>query len=293
MRNIFLFIRRFMIFFVFMILQGIALWMLFKYNRFHRAVGLGVSSEFTGKVNQQVDKLDDYFNQGEENKRVHRMNDSLMNLLRTNFYVPDTGGRLVIDSVMVTDSTKGVRRWFYRDAKVVYNTVNFEKNYLQLDRGSKHGVADEMAVLSSDGSVVGVVVNVSANFSHVMSLLHIQSSVSASLKKGGESGRIEWDGRHPQVLYLRGISKSVKLAVGDSVLTSKYSYNFPPGKLIGTIAQVSSDPATGFYILRIRPAVNFANVQQVFVVENLLRGEQVLLEKETEKKIEQQRNNRP
>jgi rod shape-determining protein MreC len=35
--------------------------------------------------------------------------------------------------------------------------------------------------------------------------------------------------------------------------------------------------------------VNFSNVQQVFVVENLQREEQVQLEKDTEKKIEQQK----
>jgi rod shape-determining protein MreC len=35
--------------------------------------------------------------------------------------------------------------------------------------------------------------------------------------------------------------------------------------------------------------VNFNNVQQVFVVDNLQREEQVQLEKDTEKKIEQQK----
>ncbi|HEY0067078.1 MAG TPA: rod shape-determining protein MreC [Flavisolibacter sp.] len=289
MRNIFLFIRRFFVFFAFVLLQVIALWMLFSYNRFHRAVGLGVANELTGSVNKQVDMLDDYFHQGEENRRVHRMNDSLLNLLRTNFTFPDTAQRLVTDSVMINDTTRGVRRWLYRDAKVVYNTVNFEKNYLQLDRGTRYGIGDDMAVLNSEGAVVGIVVGVSPNFSQVMSLLHIQSSVSASLKKTGESGRIRWDGKDPRFVLLEGIPRSVKLVVGDTVLTSRYSYNFPPGKVIGTIASITPDPATGFYTLRIRPSVNFMNIQQVFVVENLQRAEQVQLEKETAKEIDQQK----
>ncbi|HVE61792.1 MAG TPA: hypothetical protein VNA26_08230, partial [Chitinophagaceae bacterium] len=82
MRNIFLFIRRYFVFLLFLVLQGFALWMLFKYNRFHRASFLGVASEITGSINKQVDKVDDYFHLREENKRVHRMNDSLLNLLR-------------------------------------------------------------------------------------------------------------------------------------------------------------------------------------------------------------------
>jgi rod shape-determining protein MreC len=272
----------------FLVLQIFSLWMLFNYNRFHRTVGMGMANQFTGVVNTQVDRLDDYFHQGEENKRVHRMNDSLLNLLNSNFFIPDTGQKAVADTILV-DSSKRVRRYYWLDAKVVYNTINFDRNYLQLDRGSKYGIKDNMAVLSSDGSVIGVVVNESSNFSQVMSLLHVQSSVSASLKNSGESGRIKWDGKDPKAVYLEGIPKNVAVKVGDTVVTSKYSYNFPPDKLIGTISGIGNDPATGFYLLKVRPAVNFNNVQQVFVVDNLQREEQVQLEKETEKKIEQQK----
>jgi rod shape-determining protein MreC len=287
MRNIFLFIRRYFTFLAFLVLQFIALWMLFSYNRYHRAVGLGFGQQVTGIVNKQVDRLDDYFNQGEENKRVHRMNDSLLNLLRSNFAIPDSSRQLVVDTIMV-DSTKSLRRYYWMGAKVVYNTVNFDKNYLQLDRGGALGVKEQMAVLNSDGSVVGQVVSVSKNFCQVMSLLHVQSIVSASLKKTGESGRVKWDGVNPGIILMEGIPKNVPVKIGDTILTSKYSYNFPPDRIIGTIAKITSDPATGFYNLKIKPAVNFTNVQQVFIVENLLRDEQLQLEKETEKKIDQQ-----
>lgn len=262
--------------------------MLFKYNRLHHAAFLGVASEVTGRMNTQVDKLDDYFHQGEENRRLHKMNDSLLNLLKTNYSIPDTGQRIILDSAMI-DSVKQFKKYIWRDAKVVYNTVTSEKNYLQLNRGAKYGIQDNMAVLNSDGAVVGQVVNVSPNFSEVMSLLHVQSSVSAALKKTGDAGKLEWDGKDPRFVQLKGISKSVEVKVGDSVVTSKYSYNFPPDKLIGRIAAINSDPATGFYLLKIKTIVNFNTIQQVFVVENLQREEQLQLEKDTEKKVEQQK----
>src|SRR5690349_6461981 len=96
MRNIFLFIRRYSTFLGFIVLQIFALWMFFKFNKFHHAAFLGVANEMTGTVNTQVDKLDDYFHQGEENKRVHRMNDSLLNLLHSNFSFTDTTARLMV-----------------------------------------------------------------------------------------------------------------------------------------------------------------------------------------------------
>lgn len=288
MRNIFLFIRRYFTFLVFVLLQFFALWMLFNYNRFHHAAFLGVANEVTGRINTQVDKLDDYFHQGEENKRVHRMNDSLMNLLRSNFSLPDSSQKFITDTVQI-DSLKEARRYYWREAKVVYNTTNTDKNYLQINRGAKYGIKDNMAVLNSDGAVVGTVINVSPNFSEIMSLLHVQSSVSAALKKTGDAGRIRWDGKDPRFVIMEGIPKSVEVKKGDTVVTSKYSYNFPPDKLIGTVTGISSDPATGFYLLTVKTAINFNNIQQVFVVENLQRDEQVQLQKDTEKKVEQQK----
>lgn len=288
MFNIFAFLRQHFTAILFVVLQFVSLWMLFNYNRFHRAVFLGVASELTGSINAQVDKLDDYFHQGEEARRVHRMNDSLMNLLPVNFDVPDTAQRRVTDTLRF-DTTFAIRRYLWRDAKVIYNTINSEQNYLQLNRGAKYGIRDNMAVLSSDGGVVGVVVNVSPNFSQVMSLLHVQSSVSAAHKKSGMLGKVEWDAKDPRYLLLRGIPANVAVGKGDSVVTSRYSYNFPPNYLIGTITGISKDPATGFYTLQVKTAVNFSTIQQVFVVENLLRNEQLQLMNDTEKKIEQQK----
>ena len=292
MRNIFLFIRRYFVFLSFVVLQFIALWILFKFNRFHRAVFLGVATEVTGGINTQVDKIDDYFHLREENRRVHRMNDSLLNLLKNNFNPTDTAQKLVTDSVRI-DTLTETRRYLYREAKVVYNSVNFENNYLQLNRGAKEGIKDNMAVLNSDFSVVGQVVNVSPNFSQVMSLLHTKSRIPAMLKTTNVAGIIRWDAKDPRFLTLDGISKDVAVKKGDTILTSKYSFNYPPHFFLGRIADIKIDKSSGFYLIKVRCAINFANIQQVFIVENLQRTEQVELDKDTEKKMAQERRNSP
>jgi rod shape-determining protein MreC len=285
MRNIFLFIRRYITIFTFLILQVVSLWFLFSYNRFHRAKFLGIANEVTGRINTQYNRVEDFFVLGEENRRVHRMNDSLLNLLPQNFMKPDTGKLFVRDSIPF-DTLGNFRRYYFRSASVVYNTLNSQKNYIQINRGARHGIRDDMAVLSSEGAAVGIVVNVSANFSQVMSLLHVQQKVNASLKKSGDFGTIEWNGKDPRFLTLKGIPKSIAVLPGDSVLTSTYSFNFPPGYMIGTIAEVYSDKSTNFHVLKVKPAAGFYNLQQVFVVENLQYDEQKTLDRETRKKIE-------
>ena len=286
MRNIFLFIGRYFTFFAFLGFQVLALSFLFRYNKYHRAVGLGVANELTGWMNSKYANIDQYFHLKHESDRIHHVNDSLINLLKTNFLNPDTATQFVQDTIPY-DTLGHRRRYVWRDAEVVSNSVNAERNYIQINRGSKQGIRDNMAVLNSDLSLVGIVVNTSDNFSQVMSLLHVKNNVNAIMKRSGNSGTISWDGKSPLYLTMTGIPKSDSIAKGDTVLTGTYSLSFPPLRMIGSVASVIKDNSSSFYILQIKTAANFQNLQHVFVVENLQADEQEKLDKETRKKIDE------
>ena len=259
------------------------MWFLYSYNKFHRARFLGFANEVTGRINKQYNKVEDYFTLKTENKRLNRLNDSLLNLLPFNFLQKDTTAKLVKDSIPY-DTTGLLRQYLWRDAQVVYNTVNLEKNYIQLNRGARQGIKDNMAVISSNGSAVGVIVNVSPNFSVAMSLLHVQSKRSVFLKRSGSMGTVEWDGKNPLLLTLKNIPKSDSVAKGDTVLTNIFS-EFPPGLMVGTVAEVIKDKSTSFYVIKIKPSANFFNLQQVHVIEELFADEQARSLEETKKKI--------
>ncbi len=286
MRNIFLFIRRFFVFFAFLVLQGICLWFLFTYNRFHRARGLGVADEVVGWVNSKYNYVEDYFYLRDANRRLNHFNDSLLNRMPTNFALRDTGSTDLRDSIPF-DTLGHYRRFRFRDATVVYNTVNFPKNYIQINRGSNQGIRENMGVISGDGCAVGIVVNVSPNYADIMSMLHIQSSMSASLKRSKEFGNIEWDGGDPRYVYMRRLPKSVDVKKGDTVLTSAYSFAIPPGYMVGTVEDVKIDDQTGMYILKVKTGTSFYKLQHVHVIENLEGDEQRTLLQDTKRKFEE------
>jgi len=286
LRNIFLFIRRYFTFLAFLALQFVALSFLFKYNRFHRAVGLGMANELTGWVNSRYANVDQYFHLKQESDRIHHLNDSLMNLARNNFLNIDTSATVVQDSIPY-DTLGNRRRYLWRDAQVVSNSFNLEKNYIQINRGYKQGIRDNMGVLNSDRSLVGIVVNTSDNFSQVMSLLHVRNNVNAIMKKTGSAGTIYWDAKNPLYLLMSGVPKSDSITKGDTVLTGTFSYSFPPLYMIGTVESIEKETSSGFYLLHVKTAANFQNLQHVFVVENLQRDEQEKLDKETRKKIDE------
>ncbi|MEO8583562.1 MAG: rod shape-determining protein MreC [Flavitalea sp.] len=281
MRNIFLFIRRYFNFLFFLVLQIVALTFLFRYNKFHEAAFMGVANELTGRVSSKYNNVEYYFHLKKTNEMLAAQNEQLLNVQKNNFQDADTAIKINIDTVRY-DTLGTFRRYLYRGARVVNNSVGMQNNYITIHRGEKQGVTKDMGVVSANG-LVGMVVNTSENFAVVMTMLNRQSSVSAKLQKGGEIGKVQWDGKSPEIITMINIPKSAKVLKGDSVITSGYSLSFPPGIMIGTVAEVVSDKSSNFFSLQIKPSTNFYNVEYVNVVDNLQKEEQKKVEEAARK----------
>ena len=276
MKNIYLFIRQYFNFLSFLLLQILCIVMLSNSSKTHETYFSGITFEVTGYFNKHYANLQQYFQLKETNQRLAAENSRLRNALSGNFVSPDTTALQITDSTF-RDTLGRNRKFIYLPAKVIGNSYTLQNNYLMLERGENQGIKKGMAVVGPDG-IVGVVVDVSANLSKVMSLLHRNSKVSAMLKKDNTTGSIEWDGADPSLLILRNVSKSAKVLKGDTVLTSTYSANFPSHLMIGRVASITEDPATNYYTLKIKTATNFFTVQDVDVIYNTRYNEQIELE---------------
>jgi rod shape-determining protein MreC len=188
---------------------------------------------------------------------------------------------------MVTDSipfdTLGNRRkWLYQRAKVVSNSVSAQNNFVVLGRGLQQQLAKDEGVVDPNNGVVGIVTDVSENFAVVMSLLHKDSRINAILKNDPSSGggSVVWDGREPNYVSLINVRKSAKAKKGDTVITSGITPTFPYGMIIGTIDQITPDKSTNNYIIKLKTAANFYNLQYVYSIKNYQKDEiNKLLEK--------------
>ena len=281
MRNVFLFIRRYFTFLIFLVLQILSLSFLFRYNKFHEAAFLGVASEVTGRVNQRYNNVEYYFRLKKTNEALANENAYLRNLLRESYEWPDSTTRVVVDSIRV-DSLLQYQKFRFYPAKVVGSFVVTQTNYLTIHRGAAQGIKKDMGVTSAQG-IVGRVVNVSRNYATVMSALSVQFKVKAKLKKSGENGTIEWDGVSPSYILMRDIPNSAKLTKGDTVLTSELSSIYPPNLMVGTVSEVFKEQSSNFFTIKLKTATNFYNVQYVNVIEDLQKEERVNLEQATKK----------
>jgi rod shape-determining protein MreC len=213
-----------------------------------------------------------------------RENLRLRQQLKENYEAPDSGRRLIYDTIKV-DSGKSILKYNIMEAKVVNSTISLQANYLTIHRGFAQQVRPNMGVMGPQG-IVGRVVNVSENFAVVMSLLNGQSNVVVKLKNGGERGTISWDGISPLLLTLKDIPKSAKVGKGDTVLTSQISSLFPANIMVGTVYEIVPDNSSNFYTLKVRPSTNFSNIEYVYVIDSKQYDEQKRLEDSTRKKVQ-------
>jgi rod shape-determining protein MreC len=277
MRNIILFIRRFFVLFIFLLLQVLSIAILVKYNRTYEAAFANNANEIIGSIDKQYNKMHEYFTLKKTNEELAKQNRELLNLLKSEYGGADTASFYKVDSLL-RDTLKRVARFHFLEARVVNNSVNEENNYITISRGAKQGVKKDMGVLGANG-VVGRVILVSDNYSVIMSMLNRNSKISARLKNDTASNSsVDWDGRNPSYVTLHNVSKSAKVKKGDTAVTSNFSTTFPQGLMVGTVYDIATDPSSNFYVLRLKTATNFYNLQYVYLIENTQWTEQHALE---------------
>jgi rod shape-determining protein MreC len=267
-RNIFLFIRRYFTFILFILLQGFSIYLIVHYSNYHKAIFSKTANQFTGKINEKYNGIAYYLHLKKTNDSLVAANEKLYNKLKADFELPDTTSNFIVDSIKV-DSMGQFRRYHYFAAKVVYNSVAAQNNFIVLGRGSSQNIKEGMGVIDPNTGVVGIVTEVSADYAVVMSLLHKDSHLSGKLFKGGESGILNWDGKTPNIISLNGIPKTAKVAKGDTIISSGLSTSsIPKGMMIGIVQDVKSDKSTNNYLINFKTSANFYNLEFVYVIDN-------------------------
>lgn len=277
MRNIFLFIQRFFVLFVFVVLQILCILVLVNFNKTYEGYFAGSANGVIGRVNTQYNNVHEYFTLRKTNEQLAAQNRQLLMLLNSNDSSTDKINVSKIDTIM-RDTLGRVRKFDFLLARVVNNSTTEENNYITIELGAKQGVKKDMGVAGPNG-IVGKVILVSDNYSVVMSLLNHNSRVSAMLKKDStNSGYTDWDGKNASYITMHNVPKSAKIRKGDTVLTSNLSGNFPEGMMVGTVSGYTIDPSSAFYTLQLQTATNFYNLQYVYLIKNMRWEEQRALE---------------
>jgi rod shape-determining protein MreC len=108
------------------------------------------------------------------------------------------------------------------------------------------------------------------------------------IQRNNIDGIVVWEGG--ENFIFKNIPESFDVAAGDEIITSNYSNKYPAEIPIGNIISVKPDPGSLFLRIEVKPHVNFATLQQVFVIDTLPDPERIRLIKEMEQRLRSQKN---
>jgi rod shape-determining protein MreC len=313
MRSLFNFFVRYYAFFLFLALEIVSFSLVVKFNNFQRVRFLNSSNSVAGVTLERISNIQTYFSLGKQNEKLAQENAELQELLYKKnatlaappidpFFIDtlnmdslavDSLGvdSLGVDSIEVVSTSRSVTAdempvfdsdartpFNFIAARVISNSVNKQFNYITINKGRIHGIQPDMGVVCGNG-IVGVVVNASAHYATVLSLLHGKWATNAKLKKSNHAGILRWGGVDPRFAILDNIPYHVEVSVGDVIVTSGFSTFFPEGLKIGKVESITHDGANNFQQIRVELSTDFSSLYFVYVLKNHDRDEIINLQK--------------
>ncbi len=270
MRNLIDFIVSHCHWLVFILLEAVSVTLLFRYNSYQGSVLVSSANSMAGIVYEAESKVQSFF-------ALTRLNEQLS---RRNIYLEQQVKELSEElEHNGTDSTrleilKSPTPYKLVEAKVVANTVHKKDNFLTINKGEADGIRKDMGVISGHG-VVGIVYLTGKHYSVIIPALSSQSSISCKIEGRNYFGHLHWEGGYSNLAYVDDIPRHAHFKLYERVVTSGYSAIFPEGVAVGKIIHVLNSTDGVSYRLQIQLYTNFANLRDVFVIDNTAMREQV------------------
>ncbi len=270
MRNLLRLIVQYYFFFLFLFLEAVSVLLVVQHNNFQRARFINVTRSLEGFFYETFGGIREYMLLRQTNEDLQKENTLLRNRL-------DALTRKMEPSPAVRMDSVPRRQFSYIPATVINSSTNKQFNFITLNKGRHHGIEPEMAVISPRG-VVGVVYAVSGNFSSVIPMINRNFRLSVKIRRNDYFGSLSWPGTGYDLAILEEIPFHVDLQPGDTIVTSGYSAIFPEGIPVGTVKEFEAVEGN-FYTIQVDIAVDYKNLSQVYVIRNLIRDEQLELER--------------
>lgn len=254
---------------LFLLLLLIALFMIVRNNEAQGKIFLNSAGQVTGLFDSGANAIWSYFNLRRENEKLQHE----ISVLRGQLAKDQYNNQVSTDTLQKAIDSTSVQIYRYIEATVTNNSVDKPKNYLTLNRGRKHGVKENMGVITTNG-ILGVVRYVSEHYCIVMSVLHTDSRVSAQIRGKGFYGSLIWDGKDPSKVYLTDIPKHNKISSKEDVVeTTGFSTYYPPGVAIGKVFYHTVPPGSSNHLIHVKLNANMASVRYAQIVVNVHAAE--------------------
>ena len=230
------FLQKYRHWFVFLILETIALVTYLSGSLYSRSLGWYATSAVFGRVNELMTEGWSYVDLRPRNEELLRENARLRTaytLLARQMQDAEAHGLLprlhATDSLPIDPSAVII-------ARVVNRVTHTGEVYYTINKGRRDGIETDMGVMSASG-VVGAVMAVSDHYALVIPVLNPKIRLACTLLGQEVSGTLTASSSpNANEAILSNVPPHAHPQIGDTITTSGYSYLFPEGMMVGTIA---------------------------------------------------------
>jgi rod shape-determining protein MreC len=149
-----------------------------------------------------------------------------------------------------------------RAAEIIGTSATADFRTVTIDRGTSDGIRADMPVVCPTGAV-GRVVLPAPHAAKVQLLVDRSAAVAVKAERSGAQGIVLGSGE--SMLRLEYVSTTADLQPGDALVTSGIDGVYPPGFNVGRVETIERTGGT-FKSIRVRPSVNFSDLERVLVV---------------------------
>ena len=269
MNKLFSFIKRFRALFIFVSLQIIALNAYTSYLKYPNSKVLTAAWAFSSYFMKIKNDFSSYLYLKENNRSIQKENIELRKKNESSFIYLDKKTGKVNDSLFH-------QRYDFISANVINSTINRRNNFFTLDVGSLQKITPGMGVFSSQG-IVGIVHCVSDHFSLIKSVLSKEINIALEIEPSMSFGFLDWKGNNPKTALITGVSNDAIIKKNNPVKT-RGGLLFPKGLSVGTVNEVKKIEGKPEWEISFIFSENYSNLQNVYVIKDLLCKEQKQLE---------------
>lgn len=217
-----------------------------------------------------------FYNLGNKTHSFFVFLGSIRNLEKQNDELQKKVNELVVENVKLKETE--------RENELLREQLNFTKSedkkllsayviaqdpnglfqFITINRGEKDEVKVGMPVVISGGILIGKIKEVVSDTSKVLLLTDSSSSIPALIQENRATGIVK--GEMKLGLVMEMIPQDVEVKVGNSVITSSLTGEFPEGLLIGHVEEIEKREGELFQKARIKPACDFKKLEIVSMI---------------------------
>ena len=244
-----------------------------KYNFSPKIIGNSVFSIFQIAVNRTSYFVSNTINSIGELKKLRSEHDFLLEKImeyqirdRDYIEVKQENDRLKIQLDFKISS-----EYIFKAAEIIAQEPGNIFNSIVINRGTSHGVENNMPVIAYQygyQGLVGKVIEAGPFTSKILPIFDNTSYVAVRLMESRYEGLINGSGNRNGSLLMNYVTKNAfkSLKKGDLVITSGMQSIYPSGLYIGRIREIDNPEWQTSLVLGIEPVIDFSRIEYVLIL---------------------------